>query len=126
MQFSFTKNGTPTDYDKGLWQMVASTVNYPKVTPLFNESPYMKRQSELKRINEASERQAKNPNIEKVEKAVKYFEEKEKAFLGISLVDLTPPESSWSGMHNCHYNGSLGNGNKIITTRHPKIADCDY
>ena len=73
--------------------------------------------------HEASERQAKQPDITKVEKAVKYFKEKrEKGRLDITCFS----SRDLLYQYNCLLNGSLGTGNKEVMTNHPKIANCDY
>lgn len=119
MTFNFIKNGKPTGYDRGEWLVAVAK------KPRFIDSSYRKRKWQRELINEASERQAKHPDIAKVEKAVKYFQEKKGK--GRHYVDLNifcKMESLYQ--YNWLLNGSLGTGNKEVMTNHPKIANCDY
>ena len=121
LQFNFIKNGKPTEYDKRQWLEVVP----PRWHPCFVECPVSKRKTQRRLIQEASDRQAKHPDMVKVEKAVKYFKEKrEQGRLNVDLASFSSRDSLCQ--YNCLLGGSLGAGNRVVITNHEKIANCDH
>ena len=119
LQFNFIKNGKPTQYDKRQWLEVV-----PR-KPRFVECPVSKRKTQRRLIQEASDRQAKHPDMGRVEKAVKYFKEKrEQGRLDVDLASFSSRDSLYE--YNCLLGGSLGAGNRVVITNHEKIANCDH
>jgi len=116
MQITFVKNGKRIKHDNAQWEMVAANLTCADVTP------YTERKSTQRiLLHEASERQAKHPDMEKVTRAIKYLESKKAFQKQWCIGNLVKGDT-----YGCGLGGSLGPGNSMKLNNIQPIDNSDY